>query len=406
MGKLKIDPEFKSLIPPLSEEERADLEANLTAWGSAREPLVEWNGLLLDGHNRFEICERLGLHYEVTSAPFAIDTRDDAKIWIIDNQKGRRNLPPFVRIELEAARARILADRARANSAANLKRGPDVQNSGPREAAGKVDKSIATASGTSHDTVHKARVIIDRAPDPIKEAVRRQDLSIHAGYEATKVIEKLPPEKRDAVVSKIAGGAKVADAVREVKREAVRATLEDVGAREAKAAQGVYDVIVLDPPWPMEKIERDERPNQVAFDYPTMSEAELAGLNVPCAADCHVWVWTTQKFFPMAMRLLEAWQLKYVCTFVWHKPGGPQPFGLPQYNCEFAIYARRGAPQFLDTKDFFTCFEAPRGKHSEKPESFYDVVRRVTAGRRLDMFNRRSIEGFDGWGKEAADAAQ
>jgi len=188
----------------------------------------------------------------------------------------------------------------------------------------------------------------------------------------------------------------------EAKRAEVAARLEAIAAREAEVPTGLYDAIVIDPPWPMIKIEREVRPNQVGFDYPTMSEDELRALAIPAADDCHVWLWTTHKFMPMAFRLLDAWGLRYVCTFVWHKPGGFQPIGLPQYNAEFALYARKGSPLFLDTKAFPTCFHAPRGAHSEKPEEFYDLLRRVTGGRRLDMFNRREIEGFAGWGKEAA----
>jgi N6-adenosine-specific RNA methylase IME4 len=174
-----------------------------------------------------------------------------------------------------------------------------------------------------------------------------------------------------------------------------------IAATPTEPLAGTYDVAVIDPPWPMEQISRDVRPNQVGIDYPVMQEEEIAALELPLADAAHIFLWTTQKFLPMALRILDAWGLKYVCTFVWHKPGGFQPFGLPQYNCEFALYARKGTPKFVDTKAFPLCFNAPRGSHSEKPQEFYDVVARVTDGKRIDIFNRRAIPGFDTWGNES-----
>ena len=135
-----------------------------------------------------------------------------------------------------------------------------------------------------------------------------------------------------------------------------------------------------------------------------MSVEEIGALTLPMAETCHVWLWTTQRFLPDATRCLERWGLRYVCCFVWHKPDGMQPMHLPKFNCEFALYGRRGSPPFLDTTAFATYFNAPRTVHSAKPEQFYDVVRRVTAGRRLDMFARRAIDGFESWGFEAGPA--
>lgn len=354
--KLKINPEFKSLIPPLSPNERAHLEANILREG-CRDPLVVWNKTLIDGHNRYEICTANSVNFNTVAVE--LPDAEAVKDWIVRNQLGRRNLTP------EQFRY-YLGKRYGAEKKAAHRPEKGDQNE-PLKTADR----IAAETGTSAATVKRA--------EPFAQSIDA-DPKLKAALMETGTVKS---------------------AIREKKRAEVVARLESTAAVESKTAQGLYDVIVIDPPWPMQKIDRDERPNQVAFDYPVMTEQEMVDLHIPMADDCHVWLWTTHKFMPMAFRLLGAWGLKYVCCFVWHKPGGFQPIGLPQYNCEFALYARKGFPAFIDTKAFPTCFDAQRGKHSEKPNAFYDMVRRVTAGRRLDMFNRRRIEEFTGWGKEA-----
>jgi hypothetical protein len=92
---IQIDEQFRNLIPQVTQQERDQLEANVVAHGGARDPLVAWLAadntyILLDGHNRLEICTRLGLPFSVAEARF--DTRDEAADWIDRNQLGRRNL--------------------------------------------------------------------------------------------------------------------------------------------------------------------------------------------------------------------------------------------------------------------------------------------------------------------------
>lgn len=428
MQQITIDPEFQALIPPLSAEERAQLEANLLADG-CRDPLVVWalpapapgehkcyghdeskcdleplddvwhcrhcehnpapqEYVLIDGHNRYEICTRNDIEYGIEEMLF--DDREAVMDWMDANQLGRRNITPD-QFTLLLGRRYNRAKKAVGGRA-------DRDFSGDQIDPPKTADRLATEHGVSPATVKRAGQYADAVAKvsqvvPLPTAAPRQ-----AVIKAAALIETAP----EKAVEILTGAKSFAEVRREEKREEIIERLESVEAIEAKEAEGVFDVIVLDPPWPMQKIERDVTPEQVAFDYPTMSEEELAAMPIPAADDCHVWVWTTHKFLPMSLRLLDAWGMKYVCTFVWHKPGGFQPFGLPQYNCELAVYARIGTPEFIDTKAFNTCFNAPRGAHSEKPSEFYDVVRRVTAGRRLDMFNRRAIDGFEVWGKESA----
>ena len=79
--QLEIDPEFKALIRPLRREEYRQLELNLSIDG-CREPLVAWGDIIVDGHNRYEICNRLGIPYAVCQIEF--DSREAAIAWILN----------------------------------------------------------------------------------------------------------------------------------------------------------------------------------------------------------------------------------------------------------------------------------------------------------------------------------
>lgn len=86
---LEIDPEFKTLIRPLRKDEYLQLEVNLAVDG-CREPIITWNNIIVDGHNRYEICNRLHIPYAIREMPF--ENREQAIVWICSNQLGRRNI--------------------------------------------------------------------------------------------------------------------------------------------------------------------------------------------------------------------------------------------------------------------------------------------------------------------------
>ena len=93
LSALKIDPEFQGKIPPLTFEELNQLESNILRDGRIINPIIVWQGLIVDGHNRYTIAKK---HPEIpfTVHEKAFANRYEAIIWICKNQLGRRNLTP------------------------------------------------------------------------------------------------------------------------------------------------------------------------------------------------------------------------------------------------------------------------------------------------------------------------
>ena len=164
MTEIIINEELKSLIPPLSETEYSQLEENIIADG-VREPLVLWKDTLIDGHNRYEICHKHNLGFNSLEKEFS--DIEEAKIWIIDNQLGRRNLPLFVRTELALKKEESIAARAKERMESGVKPDP-VTNS----AQGRTRNAVAKIAGVGADTVAKTKKILEKADDETKKRLR------------------------------------------------------------------------------------------------------------------------------------------------------------------------------------------------------------------------------------------
>jgi hypothetical protein len=187
---LIIDPEFRALIPPLTVEERQQLEENLKMDG-CRDPLVVWQGVLLDGHHRYEICTVHGIRYTVVEQTCA--DRDEAKVWIIRNQFGRRNLPLYVRAELALELEPLVARVAERRRLSNLKIGallPDAVNSNlPGE---RTAKTLGRVSGASAETVYRVKRLQQVAPAEMKAQLRRGEITINHAFTTLRAEGKVP----------------------------------------------------------------------------------------------------------------------------------------------------------------------------------------------------------------------
>ena len=130
--ELRIDPEFEGKIPPLTAEEFRQLEENILSDGLVINPLIVWNGVIVDGHHRFHIIER---HPEIqyTTHEKRFDDRYAVIAWICKNQLGRRNLTPeqkkyLIGKQYEAEKSSHGASRFQGNQYSKVVSGQNVHS--------------------------------------------------------------------------------------------------------------------------------------------------------------------------------------------------------------------------------------------------------------------------------------
>ena len=206
---LIIDPEFAALIPPLTSDEFSGLEKSILEEG-CRDAIIVWGNIIIDGHNRFNICSKHNIPYRTEYRDFP--NREAAMLWMLQNQLSRRNLNDFQRVEMvrKCEQAVKLQAKERQGTRTDLQ-----ENIVLKSAQSRSRDELAQMAGVGHSTYEHAAAVLDKAPEPVVQATRNSELSINSAYEVTK----LPEEKQQEVSRRITQGEKPREVVSEIKRQ-------------------------------------------------------------------------------------------------------------------------------------------------------------------------------------------
>jgi len=239
---ITINNELLQYIDPLTANEYAALEHSLLAEG-CRDALVLWGEVLIDGHNRYEICRKHGIEFKTRQqASFA--SLDDVMLWMIDNQLARRSVTDFQRGVLALRKRDLLATRVQAEMEAAIAARqadhestapvPDKQDGDQESAASlpsaaiKTREDIARVAGISSNTIGQIEKIRKTAAPELVEAVRIGAISINAAAAVASL------SNQEQVLA-VAGGKK------ELRQAAKMVREQKAANRQPRADAGVDD---------------------------------------------------------------------------------------------------------------------------------------------------------------------
>lgn len=195
---ITINEELRSFIDPLTANESAALERSLLAEG-CRDALVLWGEVLIDGHNRYEICTRHGIEFR-TVQNTTFSSIDDVMLWMIDNHLARRSVSDYQRGVMALRKKDIVTARA-AQRAGEPEPATPAEAAAPESPPWNTREDVAKAARVSSNTISQIERIQKAATPQLVEAVRAGTISINAAAN----VASLPPSEQ---VAAVAGGRK------------------------------------------------------------------------------------------------------------------------------------------------------------------------------------------------------
>lgn len=354
---------FADIFPMVEGEQAEQLKLDIKENGLIQ-PIVLFEGKILDGRNRYKASRELGL-----TPKFETYNGEKPLEYVISGNLKRRHLTKDQRAVIAQEVMPMLEEEAKKRMSA----------------AGRGDKIV-----TPSKSREQASKIFDVGTTYIQQI---------------KKIKESHPEKLDAIKS---GKTTLQDIKREDRLEKIKTQRAEIEKNTQEKPTGLFDVIVIDPPWKYDGDKYDAKEDDLpAYEpngfrgsapYITMSLEEIKNIKLPSKNDCVLWLWTTNVFLPDCYPLLKEWGFELKSMLTWDK----QHFGTGRWlrsQTEHCILAIKGKPFYNNTK-WSTLISEKRTTHSAKPNIFYKMVEEICAGRKLDYFARKKREGWDVYGDE------
>lgn len=370
------------LLPPLSAEEHAALEASIVQHGVLVPVEYDEDGNILDGHHRVAICQSLGL----------VDWPRFVRKGLSETDKRK------LARELNVSRRHLSTAQKQAVIADQLRDTPSISS-----------RAIAAMVGVDHKTVASVRNrLLDAGEIPHQDEVEGRD-GVRQPARKTIKTAFLPENENRRELMKVAKDLRAED--QKVRHSIRLAHMDMIAERGQAAAPGkigrLYPVYYLDPPWKFGvRSEVTGREKSAENHYPTMTTPEicelLSGLIGQPANPAVMFLWATNPMLPDGLQVLEACGFTYVHHWIWDKEvAGTGYWGRDRH--ELLLIGRRGdiaAP--LPGSQPETVHRERKGAHSAKPDFYAETIERLYPGvARLEMFCRRPRPGWDAWGFEA-----
>jgi N6-adenosine-specific RNA methylase IME4 len=353
---------------------------------------------LIAGYHRLEACKSLGWS-EIEATICELDGLR-AELAEIDENLARNELNALERSEQLARRKGIYEALHPETKHGALGGGKSGIGTRVRTEDDTMSFSVNTAqqTGQSPRTIQRAVQVAESIPEDLRDQLR--ETPVADSQKDLMAIARMKNEgERQAIVHRISEGraTTVTEAKGQLFAERVQQQQQAIDAGEIILPSGVYEVLVVDPPWPYGTNYNAEG-RRAANPYPEMSLDEIGSIELPAAESCVLWLWTTHKFMRHSFTLLDKWGFRDVAILTWVK----DRMGLGQWlrsQSEFCIMAVKGNPVIHLTNQT-TIIQGPMREHSRKPDEFYSMVNALCIGRKLDYFSREKREGWDQVGNE------